>query len=256
MLGYLFNQSASVMTPSTYGNQAAADYNAQGGGALGLLGVANRYNPTLPFYNVFSGIDAIQGNDLSGMQLAQNGLTAFGSALLVGSSFAATAATTFVDAPPVLSTTTEASPGTILGPQGANQFILYSDLGSQSSATVIRDGEFVNRLFDSSYPADGVSGPVGSSLSPGSGVPSTADVGIADRGLNLFYPNNAQQAIIYQATANIPATLRTSIGGTAPELIISPEYFPSLQPVVEFPVIPTDTRPWSVTPSPTPVSSH
>jgi len=252
-LGYLFNQSASLMTPSTYENQAAADYNAQGGGFLGGLGVANRYNPTLPFYNVFSGIDAIQGNDLSGMQLAQNGLTAFGSSLLLGSSLATAPATTFADVPPVLSTSTEGSSGAILGPQGANQFVLYPDLGSQSSAAVVRSGDFVNRLFDSSYPAEGVSGPLGSSFSPGSGVPTTADVGLSDRGLNLFAPNNGEQAIIYQATENIPATFRTSIGGTAPELLISPNNFPSLQPVFEFPVTPTDTRPWSLTPSPTPV---
>jgi hypothetical protein len=129
--------------------------------------------------------------------------------------------------------------GEILGPTGPGQFVLRSGQGSLETAGVVRRGEFVNRLFDSGYaPGAGVSGPLGRSFAPGSGVPTTAAEGISQRGLNIFYPNNAQQAAIYQATEHIPATFRTSIGGTTPEVLIDPGDFGSLRPVIQYPVVP------------------
>ena len=130
------------------------------------------------------------------------------------------------------------SNGEILGPEGSGQFILRPGLGSQETAGVVRNGEFVNRVYDSGYaPGAGVSGPLGRSFAPGSGVPTTAAQAIQERGLNMFYPNNAQQAVVYRATQNIPATLRTSIGGTMPEVLIDPVNFSSLQRVNTFPVV-------------------
>jgi YD repeat-containing protein len=136
-------------------------------------------------------------------------------------------------------------PRVVLGPEGPGQFTWRPELGRLESATIVRRGEFVNRMYDSGYaPGAGVSGPLGRSFAPGSGVSTTAAEGIQDRGLGVFYPNNAQQAIMYRATENIPASSRTSIGGTTPEIIIEPAHFPALQPVHQFPVVPADTRPW------------
>ncbi len=86
--------------------------------------------------------------------------------------------------------------------------------------------------------APGVSGPLGRSFSPGSGVPTTAAEAIEQRGLMIYNTNNAERALIYRATENIPTTVRTSLGGTAPELLIDPAYFNSLKPVSQFPVVP------------------
>ena len=117
-------------------------------------------------------------------------------------------------------------------------FVLVGE-GTLESATVVRQGEFVNRVYDSGYgTVPGVSGPLGQSFSPGSGVPTTAAEAIADRGLMIYNTNNAQQSIVYQAMSNIPALARTSLGGTAPELLINPTYFDSLNPVAQYPVVP------------------
>jgi hypothetical protein len=79
------------------------------------------------------------------------------------------------------------------------------------TASVVRNGEFVNRVYDSSYVViDGVSGPLGRSFSPGSGIPTTAEETIVDRGLQIFNTYNAQNVIIYRGTNNIPATFRIS----------------------------------------------
>ena len=127
----------------------------------------------------------------------------------------------------------------ILGPRGPGQFVMRSE-GTLESATVVRRGEFVNRMYDSRFGStQSVSGPLGRSFSPGSGVPTTASEGISQRGLNIYSQNNAQQAIIYRATKNIPATSRVSISGTAPEIIIEPEYWKYLSPVRrQYPVVP------------------
>jgi len=79
---------------------------------------------------------------------------------------------------------------------------------------------------------------LGRSFSPGSGIPTTASEGIQQRGLNMFYPNNAQEAIIYRAKESIPAIQRTSIGGTAPEILIEPQYLDKLDFVRQFSVTP------------------
>ncbi len=66
----------------------------------------------------------------------------------------------------------------------------------------------------------------------------TAAEAIEQRGLMIYNTNNAERALIYRATENIPTTVRTSLGGTAPELLIDPAYFNSLKPVSQFPVVP------------------
>ena len=106
----------------------------------------------------------------------------------------------------------------------------------------VQEGQFVNRVFDSRAGQAGanVSGPLGRSFSPGSGVPTTASEAIQQRGLNIFYPNNAQEAIIMRANGNIPAIQRTSIGGTTPELLIEPQYWNQLETVRQF-SLPTGT---------------
>jgi hypothetical protein len=101
---------------------------------------------------------------------------------------------------------------------------------------VLRQGSFVNRVYDSRFGDAGaqVSGPLGRSFTPGSGVPTTAAEAIQQRGLNLFYTNNAERAVIYRATGDIPTINRTSIGGSAPETLIDPRYFDQLEKVREF----------------------
>lgn len=101
---------------------------------------------------------------------------------------------------------------------------------------VLRQGSFVNRVYDSRFGQAGaqVSGPLGRSFTPGSGVPTTAGEAIQQRGLNLFYPNNAERAVIYRATGDIPTINRTSIGGSAPETLIDPRYFDQLERVRDF----------------------
>lgn len=102
-LSSIMGMAAANASPASYVNQAGADYNAQGGGALGVLGALNRYNPTKPFYDVSSGIDMINGQQLSGVDRTAAGLNAFGTALLVGTSFARPgAAAPPGDVPPVI----------------------------------------------------------------------------------------------------------------------------------------------------------
>ncbi|MEA4950611.1 MAG: RHS repeat-associated core domain-containing protein, partial [Petrimonas sp.] len=126
----------------------------------------------------------------------------------------------------------------ILGPDGPGQFVMNAG-GPLEKATVVRHGEFVNRVFDSRYGIEqNVSGPLGRSFYPGSGVPTTTAEAIQQRGLGIYYNNNAQQAIIYRATKNIPATSRTAIGGSGPEIIIGPDNWPSLEPIIQYPVFP------------------
>jgi RHS repeat-associated protein len=101
---------------------------------------------------------------------------------------------------------------------------------------VIRQGEFVNRVFDSRYQELGseVSGPLGRSFTPGSGVPTTAAEATAQRGLGIYYPNNAQEAIIYRAKSDIPTINRTSLGGTAAESLIDRQYWDQLEVIRRF----------------------
>jgi hypothetical protein len=56
-------------------------------------------------------------------------------------------------------------------------------------------------------------------------LPINASTAIQTRGLQ--FPgilNNAERGAVYGVTQDIPATLRTSIGGTEPELLIAPQY--------------------------------
>ena len=107
-IGQALNDIAGRNTPATYVNQAESDYTAQGGGATGALGVANRYNPTLSFYNAFSGIDAINGSQLSGVQQGQAWLGSFATVALLGTGFAETPAAPS-PVPPVLQATATAA---------------------------------------------------------------------------------------------------------------------------------------------------
>jgi len=114
-------------------------------------------------------------------------------------------------------------------PQGGAQIVHVGEVGT------LQQGSFVNRVYDSRFgqPGAQVSGPLGRSFTPGSGVPTTAGEAIQQRGLNLFYPNNAERAVIYRATGDIPTINRTSIGGSAPETLIDPRYFDRLDKIRE-----------------------
>ena len=90
----------------------------------------------------------------------------------------------------------QVGPGELLGPEGPGQFVLKTGgNGPLEQATIVRKGQFVNRAFDSraGTPGARVSGPLGRSFSPGSGVPTTAQETIVQRGLDLFSTNNAEK---------------------------------------------------------------
>lgn len=102
--------------------------------------------------------------------------------------------------------------------------------------SVLRQGEFAHRVFDSRYRQLGsqVSGPLGRSFSPGSGVPTTAAEATSTRGLGIFYPNNASEAVIFRAKTDIPIISRTAIGGTDPEILIEPQYWDQLELMLQY----------------------
>jgi hypothetical protein len=107
-----------------------------------------------------------------------------------------------------------------------------------SGPTQVLGGQFVNRVYDSRYGVvEGVSGPLGKSFSPGSGIPTTATEAIAERGLGVYNTNNAEMGVVYRALKNIPAEARTSLEGTAPELLINSRFFKYLEKVFEHPVV-------------------
>ncbi len=105
---------------------------------------------------------------------------------------------------------------------------------------IVRAGEFVNRTYDSRWfpGAQGISGPLGRSFSPGSGVPTTAAEAIIERGLGIWSANNSQVAVVYKVVQDIPALSRTSLFGKAPEVLIDPQFFQNLQKVIEYPLVP------------------
>jgi RHS repeat-associated protein len=105
----VLNMGADAQTPSTYVNQAIYDFNAQGGGFLGGLGVLNRYNPTKSFYDFGSGIDLIDAHDLSDVERAQAGLFSVGTA--AGVTAGLLRATTVGARPPPLPTSPAVAPG-------------------------------------------------------------------------------------------------------------------------------------------------
>jgi hypothetical protein len=124
----------------------------------------------------------------------------------------------------------------IRGPAGPGQFVLRSGQGSLETAGVVRSGGELNRVFDSRWQLGRpYSQPMGGSFSPGSTLPTSASQTIVDRGLN--WPgvvNNAELGIVYRANQNLPATFRTSLGGTAPEILIAPAYRSGLQQIGGF----------------------
>jgi RHS repeat-associated protein len=97
--------------------------------------------------------------------------------------------------------------------------------------TIIKKGDLVNRVWDSRWtPGSKYSGPYGGSYSPNGALPINAKTAIETRGLNLpGILNNAQRGGVYTASRDIPATLRTSIGGTEAEIFITDKYRPFLQ---------------------------
>jgi RHS repeat-associated protein len=111
-----------------------------------------------------------------------------------------------------------------------------SQIVSVGENGVLKAGQFANRVFDSraGQPGIKVSGPLGRSMTPGTGVPTTAAEAIERRGLNLFSANNAERAAIYQAKSDIPTIERAAIGGTDPEILIDPKYFDQLELVRSF----------------------
>ena len=128
-----------------------------------------------------------------------------------------------------------AKSGAILGPEGPGQFVMRGG-GTIESAGVVRTGSELNRVFDSRWQfGRPYSQPMGGSFSPGSTLPTSASQAIFDRGLN--WPgvvNNAELGVIYKANRNLPATFRTSLGGTAPEIKVLEQYRSSLKPVGGF----------------------
>ena len=84
-VGIHYNQMGTgMLTPATYFDQAYSDYQAQGGGTLGVLGEMNRYNPVKGIFDAASGIDMINGSQLSTSDRWSQGLTGVGGTLLFG----------------------------------------------------------------------------------------------------------------------------------------------------------------------------
>lgn len=96
----------------------------------------------------------------------------------------------------------------------------------EETQVALREGQCINRVWDSRWtPGSSYSGPFGGSYSPGGALPINATTGIETRGLSIpGVLNNAERGGVYRLTQDIPATLRTSIGGSEPELIIAPQY--------------------------------
>ena len=105
-----------------------------------------------------------------------------------------------------------------------------NELMQIGEVSTLRKGEFANRVYDSrAAPGVPVSGKLGRSFTPGSGVPTTAGEAVQNRGLNIFFPNNAERAVIFRAKSDIPIIHRTSIGGSDAEILIDPKYFDQLE---------------------------
>ncbi len=102
--------------------------------------------------------------------------------------------------------------------------------GGEQSYTV-QEGDLLNRVFDSRSvtPGDGYSNLKGLSYCPGGiDTPLSASQEIINRGLDPNV-NNAQVSAVLRATQDIPAILRTSIGGTSPEIKIDLGYLDYLE---------------------------
>lgn len=102
---------------------------------------------------------------------------------------------------------------------------------------IAKAGSTLNRVFDSRYtPGSKYARPNGLSYTPGDWLPTSSSTAIADRGLNPAL-NNARMGGVYQVLGDFPATLRTSVGGTTPEIVISPQ-FAELIRLIEVSLIP------------------
>lgn len=97
----------------------------------------------------------------------------------------------------------------------------------------LQQGELINRVWDSRWTGEPsvFSGQNGGSYSPGGALPINAKIAIQTRGLDAIsgVVNNAERGAVYQVLQDIPAWLQTSIGGTEPEILITPEYRQYLQ---------------------------
>lgn len=120
-------------------------------------------------------------------------------------------------------------------------------VAAEETQITLNQGNLVNRVWDSRWAEGGqYSQPMGGSFSPGGALPINAGVAIETRGLSGIPQviNNAQQGGVFNVTADIPATLRTSIGGTEPELYIQPQYRQYLNLIEESrSIIPAGGRP-------------
>jgi hypothetical protein len=97
---------------------------------------------------------------------------------------------------------------------------------AKETQIVLQEGQYINRVWDSRWtPGSKFSGPFGGSYSPNGALPINAATAVETRGLNIpGVLNNAERGGVFAPTRNIPATLRTSIGGTESELLIAPQY--------------------------------
>jgi hypothetical protein len=106
---------------------------------------------------------------------------------------------------------------------GAGAISASARTGTQVTLT---EGQYLNRVWDSRWtPGSQYSGPFGGSYSPSGALPINTTTAIETRGLNIpGVLNNAGRGGVYSVTRDIPAISRNSIGGTEPELLVSPQY--------------------------------
>lgn len=92
------------------------------------------------------------------------------------------------------------------------------------TAVQLKKGDLINRVWDSRWtPRSQYSGPFGGSYSPTGSLQINSAEAAASRGLTVSgVLNNGQRGAIYEVTRDTAAVLRTSIGGTADELVIAP----------------------------------
>jgi RHS repeat-associated protein len=99
----------------------------------------------------------------------------------------------------------------------------------EGTQITVQEGDLFSRVWDSRWtpgsPVSPYSGPIGGSYSPNVALPINAEIGAVDRGLNIpGVLNNGQVGGIFQATQTFPATFRTSIQGTEPEIFVEEQY--------------------------------
>ena len=89
---------------------------------------------------------------------------------------------------------------------------------------ILKEGDLINRVWDSRWtPGSKYSGPYGGSYSPTGSLPNNAVDAINSKGLNVpGVLNNAERGAIYEVSGDTPVIFRTSIGGSAPEIVVAP----------------------------------